>query len=87
MSVGHVPIIKRYHHLAVGSSEFTEGSCLLLNEGNEGLKRIACLELNGKWMFGEDCTRPVTVFLAGSLKKGLENRGFRRCTHNVGRRK
>jgi hypothetical protein len=80
-------MIERYHHLALASSEFKEGSCLLLNKGNEGLKGAARLELDSKWMFGEDCPRLVSVFLAGSLKKGLENRGFRRCTHIVGRRK
>jgi hypothetical protein len=74
-------MIRKYHYLVIVSSKFTEGSCLLLEKGDERLKRVARLKLGGKWMFDEVCPCPVFIFLAGSLKKSLENRGFRRCTH------
>jgi hypothetical protein len=72
---------ERNHHLVITSSEFIEGSCLLLKKGNEGLERVARLELNGERMFVDVCPRPDFVFLPGSPKKCLENRGLRMCTH------
>jgi hypothetical protein len=79
-----VYMVGQYNHAAVSSSKFTEGSSFPTKKGDEGLKRVACLELVGKWMFSEVCPRAVTVFLAGSLKKCLKNRGFRRSAHIYG---
>jgi hypothetical protein len=74
-------VIKRNHHLVVASPEFMEGSRLLLEKGNERLERAACPELDGEWMFDEICPCPDFVFLAGSLKKCLKDRVFRKSTH------
>jgi hypothetical protein len=46
---------------------------LFLKKGNERLKRMACLELDGEWMFDEGCPCSAFVFLTGSLKKCLKN--------------
>jgi hypothetical protein len=81
MSVGRLCMIDEYDHVAVSCSKVTEGSSLPLKKGDEGVKRVACLELDGKWMFGDVCRRAITVFLAGSLKKCLKKRGFQRSTH------
>jgi hypothetical protein len=74
---------ERKHHLVIASSKFMEGSCLLLKKGNEGFKRVACLELNGERMFVDVCPRPDFVFLPDSPKKCMENRGFRMGTHTT----
>ena len=76
-------MVERNHHLVVASSKSMESSCLLLEKGNKRLKRSACLELDGEWMFDEVCPCLVFVFLAGSLKKCLEDSVFRRGTHTV----
>jgi hypothetical protein len=74
---------EKYDHIAVSSSKFTEGSCLPLKKGCEGLKGVACLELASKWMSGEVCPRTVSVLPAGSLKKSLKKRRFQGSTHVV----
>jgi hypothetical protein len=43
-------MIERNHHLVVASSEFIEGSCLLLEKGNERPERVAYLKLDGEWV-------------------------------------
>jgi hypothetical protein len=84
MSVEDLCMVEEYNHVAVSSFKLTECSSLPSKKGDEGLKRVACLELVGKWMLGEVCPRAVTVFLASSLKKCLKNRVFRRCAHIMG---
>jgi hypothetical protein len=80
-------MIERYHHLAVTCSKFMEDPCLLLKKDNEALKSVACLELDSERVFNEVCPRLLFVSLPGSLKKCLENRGFRRQVHITCRRK
>ena len=72
-----------FHQLAmtVVSPKFTEGLCLLPENGTDRLDRVACLELEGELMPNEACARLPFVFLPGSLKELIESRRFKGCTH------
>ena len=39
------------HGLSVVSSEFAKLLSLFLKNGSDGINRVACFELLGKWMF------------------------------------
>jgi hypothetical protein len=42
---------ERFHDFVL-APEFTEGLCLFVKNGGNGLDRIRILELLGEWMFG-----------------------------------
>jgi hypothetical protein len=76
---------ERFHHLAVLSSKFGEGPCLILKDCGEGLDRITTLEVPSERMFNQ--SHPCLLFIA--LQGCLEERpkhGARWVTHITGRR-
>jgi hypothetical protein len=55
----------------VPSAKITEGLCLFLKNGGNGLDRVTILELLGEWMSGQYYARLFLVVLYGSLEEDL----------------
>ena len=65
--------LERLHDL-VAISEITEGPCLLLEKGSNGVDRSAVLELLCEWMFGQRDAGLLFIVVQCRLEKGFETR-------------
>jgi hypothetical protein len=67
-------MLKWFHHFVVVSPKFSEGPCLLLKDGGDGLDGIAIFESPSERVFDQFHPRLLFIITQGSIEERLKHR-------------
>ena len=67
-------MLYRFHDFSTVSSDFAKDLCLILKNGDDGINRVACIELFGEGMINQAVPRLSLVVLESSVEEVLMKR-------------